>query len=77
MYELPKEIKEKAEKCKSRHFCLASPKEVLCEVEFLLNDSILFVDKIKKRDCEYHVPFGKTGVCNCPARKELYKLFKI
>lgn len=77
MYEISKDILDRAEKCASRSFCLSSPKEVLCEAEYLLNNNVLFVRKAKKRDCAYFLPYGNAGICSCPVRKALFQQYSV
>lgn len=76
-FEVNRDTQDKTEKCQSKFFCLSSPKEIICESEYLLNESTLFVAKKKERACEYFLPYGSSGVCCCLVRKELYKRYRI
>lgn len=75
--DIHEEIKNKAVLCSLGHACLSNPKEFVCPPQYLIEETVLFVDKKETVTCNYLLPYGLSGVCMCPVRKELYKKHKI
>ena len=66
-------IIKKAAQCRSGHSCLDNP-DGLCPVKFSLTEDMVFVNKPLDKDiCNYYVPFGYGGFCDCPVRKSIYR----
>jgi hypothetical protein len=75
--ELPDEIKNKANKCEKNFRCLSGESDKLCRVLCFIKDDIYFVKCMGDPDCLYMESFEKTTICNCPARKAIYKKYKV
>ncbi len=67
---------ERTEKCGLNFACLAKPKETICEISEAVAGEIMFVRK-NCNFCNYSVNFGSGVLCQCPARKEIYRKYHI
>lgn len=56
--------------------CKDKPEE-MCPVTSTVSDQMLLVDNKKHIQCPHYLPFGYSGFCNLPARKEIYNLYGI
>ena len=61
--------------CEKRFACLNGDKSVLCKVKFSVRDETVFVKCLNTEHCYYRMIFGDSFICNCPVRKEIYKLY--
>lgn len=62
-------------KCGEKFACLSDKNKCLCEIEDSLDNKIIFIKPIDDIMCDYRMSFGYSHVCNCPTRKEIYKLY--
>jgi hypothetical protein len=64
--------------CKNKFNCLKKKNHVslIPKVYRNLNESILFVN-CTASTCFYKIDYGKSAICTCPTRKEIYKKFKM
>lgn len=76
-YHIDPEILKKTEKCGNNFSCLNGAENCLCEVDHMVDGKLLFIKPRNKINCDYKTSFGYSYYCNCPTRKEIYKLFKI
>ena len=77
MLEIDKRIINETQKCRQDFSCLTGSKECLCEVEDNFNNKIHFIKPSCKGICDYRMSFGYSNICNCPTRKEIYKLYNV
>ena len=64
--------------CRDNFSCLSGDDTCFCEYErYIEGDSGVLFIKPKYEDCDYKMSFGDSIICNCPARKEIYKNHKI
>jgi hypothetical protein len=63
-------------KCAKGFSCLYGEGQPFCEVEYAIDDEVLFV-KYTDGACSYWMPFGFSSVCNCPTRREIYNRYRI
>ncbi len=52
------------------HFCLKA------KVENCINEKVYFIN-CNNPCCNYKINFGKSCVCDCPVRKEIYDKYKL
>jgi hypothetical protein len=74
-FKIRKAILNETDKCGEKFSCLSGKNECLCEVEDSLDNKIIFIKPIHDNLCDYRMSFGYSHVCNCPTRKEIYKLY--
>lgn len=74
---IDEETRNKTTLCAEKQLCLSGPKAVACPVQYMIEEVVLFVDKKNKKGCNYYLPYGLSGICMCPVRKELFKKYKI
>lgn len=77
MFEIDKTIINETQKCGHDFSCLEGSRECLCEVEDSFNNKICFIKPAGKGMCDYRMSFGYSHICNCPIRKELYRLYDL
>jgi hypothetical protein len=75
-YELEPNILNQTE-CKDNFSCLNGDKNCLCEVEHMIDGKLLFIKSVNNKVCYYKTSFGYSFFCNCPARKEIYKRYRV
>jgi hypothetical protein len=63
--------------CDSNYSCLNDGKSCLCEVESVVNDKLFFIKPDNPVSCNHMTSFGYSYYCNCPVRKEIYRLYNI
>ena len=63
--------------CNRAHSCLSGEQGCLCDVEQLLDDSILSVKPRPQTKCTHKMRYREAFLCTCPVRKEIYKRYKI
>ena len=63
--------------CDRAHSCLSGEQECMCEVEQLLDDSILSVKPPPGLKCIHKMRYQEAFLCTCPVRKEIYKRYRI
>jgi hypothetical protein len=64
--------KSLAHKCNSDHICLKHPEKVKCEVDYCVNNEVLFVKSDGTNACPYLHSFGYSHFCSCPLRMQIY-----
>jgi len=74
--EIDYEIVEKTTSCNKCYDCLSNPEQILCKVESIVGDDIIFVKCTNNEFCSYKMAFGNLHICNCPMRNEIYKKYK-
>ena len=67
-------IKETTE-CEKNFVCLSSKDHIYCEVEDCISNEIHFVKCKSNEYCSYKMFFGKSMICKCPTRKEIYNKY--
>lgn len=67
----------KADKCQMNFSCLQGEKECLCEIEEGINNKIIFIKPSNSSLCNYSMSFGYSSTCNCPVRKEIYRIYRV
>jgi hypothetical protein len=81
MFEIDKSIINETQKCRQDFSCLAGSKECLCEVEDSFSNKnknkINFIKLSCEGICDYRMSFGYSNICNCPVRKEIYRLYHV
>ena len=70
-------VLEQVTKCDKRLACLSDSSHVLCEVRYFVGDRALFVECATDGFCAYQIPFGSGCLCRCPARKEIYRRYRV
>jgi len=77
-YKLDADILNEANHCRRSFSCLIGDNTCLCEVERLIDHSLLFIKPAANNICNYKMSFGYSAYyCSCPARVELYKRYNI
>ena len=69
-------IKETTE-CEKNFVCLSGKNNIYCGVEACISNDIHFVNCKSKDYCSYKMFIGKSIICKCPIRKEIYNKFGI
>jgi hypothetical protein len=79
-FEIEEEIVSQALMCPRKNECLGGQGGLYCKVSILMrgNDGgeIPLLECDKAVDCPYCEAFGKSCICNCPVRKEIYKRYR-
>ena len=66
-----------APKCERNHICLENQDAVLCNVDYCVNNKVLFVkNKGINFNCPYINNFGYSHFCTCPIRMLIYQALK-
>lgn len=65
------------DKCQMNFSCLQGVKECFCEVEEGINNKIIFIKSSVSNLCHYRMSFGYSCTCNCPVRKEIYRIYRV
>ncbi len=76
-YKIDTEILRETVKCRKNFSCLSGVKDCLCEVEDNIYNKILFIKPRSNKLCDYRNAFGYSYVCNCPTRKEIFRLYSV
>ena len=77
-YEIEDEVVSLATKCQKDHVCLTGEGALYCKVSDLMrgrDEEIPLLDCSEDVDCAYCQSFGKSYICNCPVRKEIFKRY--
>jgi len=75
---LDADILNQVNHCRRDFSCLTGDKNCLCEVERLIDHSLLFIKPAINKTCNYKMSFGYSAFyCNCPARVEIYTRYNI
>jgi hypothetical protein len=74
---LPEEILEQAAKCLKGHSCLKARKRDTCEVDYSVQDGVVFIREREMTPCFYYNCFGNSHFCACPVRKKIYFQYHI
>jgi len=75
-FKLEEEVLNQTDRCEGNFSCLDGDDSCLCEVDQIINDSLLYIKPSQNISCEYKVSFGYTTYyCNCPTRREIYKRY--
>ena len=75
--EIDEEILNKTTDCDKDFHCIKTSNHILCKVEDCLNNKVLFVKCLNRENCPYKMPFGKSFICNCPTRKEIFNKYGV
>lgn len=74
--EIDELVVKKTNHCTHRFECLKVENYFLdAKVEKCLDGEILFVSCGNRR-CNYRMDFGKSTICYCPTRKEIFRKYK-
>ena len=63
---------EKATKCTRGFACLDGRGRPRCNVEYVVNEKVMFVRCLDPTFCDYQIPFGNGKICSCPVRIALW-----
>ncbi|MFH1459753.1 MAG: hypothetical protein ABIG64_05200 [Candidatus Omnitrophota bacterium] len=74
---IPQEILDKTTKCINKLTCLTNNVENLCKVTKQIQNELYFIACLHDKDCPYMDVFGKTKLCTCPVRREIYNLYEV
>ena len=66
-----------APECSRAHSCLAGKQDCLCDVEQLVDDTILSVKPPPEMMCTHKMRYRDAFLCTCPVRRMIYKRYKI
>jgi len=72
-----KKVEDCTIKCDKYFKCLSQSNHELCKVTESVKDEVFFIECLEKMNCAYLVSFGTFHTCNCPTRKEIYRVHKI
>lgn len=75
--EIAKEILDKTTNCQKGFECLKNDDHIYCKVENCVSDNLHFVRCLSRDYCSYQLPFGRSHICNCPTRKEIFNKYGI
>ncbi len=77
-FEIPEAIIKEAGKCTKNHQCVdGMSQNPLCEIQHYIKDKLVFIECKEDKICPYFISFGKTKLCECPVRKEIYERHKV
>jgi hypothetical protein len=71
--DIPQEILDKATQCGRGFACLDEHGRPRCNVEYVVNEKIMFVRCLDLTFCNYQIPFGDGKICSCPVRIALWR----
>lgn len=74
--ELEEKVLKEAVKCIDDYSCLSGNGKCLCQIDYVVEDELFFVKPERKKICNYMISFGFSYYCSCPARQEIYRLYK-
>ena len=74
MYNVSESIISSAKKCDKRLMCLSNTGKPYCKIGNCVNNKVLFLTKLE-RVCPYYLEFGYGHICNCPVRKEIFRIY--
>ena len=74
---VPRDILHQATKCLKGHSCLSSRKRDMCEVDYGIQEGVIFIRDREMTPCFYYNCFGSSHFCACPVRKKLYGQYHI
>lgn len=69
---IPQDITKKASKCNRAFACLDDRDRPRCNVEYVVNERVMFVRCLDLQFCDYQIPFGEGKICSCPVRIALW-----
>jgi hypothetical protein len=75
--EILEETIQKTIKCEKNFYCLSCKPEELCKVIINLNPQLSIVQCGEDVPCLFFESYGKTKICKCPIRNELYNRYKV
>lgn len=75
--EIAREILEQTINCQKGFKCLKNDDHVYCKVENCVSDKVHFVKCLSGNYCTYKLAFGRSHICNCPTRKEIFNKYRI
>lgn len=58
--------------CKKNFDCLKKDKQVCCKVENCISKKVFFINCDNNVNCTYKLPFGRSYLCTCAVRKEIF-----
>ena len=61
-----------APKCPRNYVCLKQANGVLCNINYCVNDKVLFVKPVDDSFCPYINAFGYSHFCTCTIRMQIY-----
>lgn len=73
----PEEILEQAVKCLKDHSCLNGQRRDVCEVDYSVQDGVVFIKEREMTPCFYYNCFGNSHFCACPVRKKIFLEYSI
>lgn len=77
-FKLSQKTKKLTTKCPCDFECIANHHWDTCSISGKLRDKGLFIEeKSNRNNCSYQLSFGKTHLCQCPARHEIYKRYTL
>ena len=76
IYEINKEILDKAAKCPHNYRFLRDDDFEICPVVDYAAHKILFVDAKSNIVCPYKLPFADSCICHCPVKTEIYRKYE-
>jgi len=77
-YQISEETKKQTTKCPFNFECMSNHNWETCSISKKLQNVILCIDnKCNKSNCSYYYYFGKTHLCQCHVRREIYQRYKI
>lgn len=75
-FKLEADILNQTSKCNRDFSCLNGDKGCMCDVDYMINESLLYVKPPDNRACDYKISFGYSAYyCSCPTRREIYKQY--
>jgi hypothetical protein len=75
--EIDAEILQRTTYCKHDFRCLSGDKRCWCKVKGSIGYDMLEIKPKFALDCKYHISFGDTFLCTCPARNEIYSRYRM
>jgi hypothetical protein len=74
---IPEETLVQAAKCLKGHSCLKARKRDTCEVDYSVQEGIIFIKDREMKPCFYYNCFGSSHFCACPVRRKIYRQYHI
>lgn len=77
-FQISEETRKLTAKCPFNIECMVNRNWDTCSIARKLQNISLFIaKKCNKSNCPYSLSFGKTYLCQCPIRREIYQRYNI
>jgi hypothetical protein len=74
---ISEDIVEQAIECEKQFSCLSGNLGCLCKARKYVADEVLLIENGKGEKCVYFRSLGRSQMCLCPVRKEIFKRYEV